>query len=152
MHEKASVYVATSNLGQAVFAGKPFARKKRIGRVTGQVIRGTQYDTSYCMEFGEERVLDPEPPFRFLNHSCTANCELVIWRYEDPADWQIHVYATKPIEPMDELTIDYAFPSEDAIPCLCGSKLCRGWIVAENELSHVKRLQHQSISETCQPI
>jgi hypothetical protein len=38
------------------------------------------------------------------------------------------------IEPGEELTIDYAWPAEAAIPCACGAAGCRCWIVAAEEL------------------
>ena len=41
--------------------------------------------------------------------------------------------------PGDELTIDYAWEAEAAIPCLCAAENCRGWIVAIEELHHVNR-------------
>ncbi len=34
----------------------------------------------------------------------------------------------------EELTIDYGWPAEVAIPCLCGSRHCRGWIVDPDEV------------------
>ena len=140
MRRRKSIYLAVSKLGRAVFARKRFAPKARIGRVAGDIVCDAEYGSVYCMEFDEGRALEPKPPFRYLNHSCDPNCELVIWTYEDPADWQIHVYATERIKPEDELTIDYAWPSEDAIPCACGSEACRGWIVAQDVVRQVKGL------------
>ena len=131
--QRKSVHVALSKLGRGVFARRHLAQRTRIGRVTGEIVYDAEYGSEFCMTFGDG-VLEPEPPFRYLNHSCDPNCELVIWTYDDPADWEMHLYATKRIEPGDELTIDYAWTGEDAIPCACGSKSCRGWIVAPTEI------------------
>jgi hypothetical protein len=47
--------------------------------------------------------------------------------------------ARQAIQPGQELTIDYAWPANAAIPCLCQSKSCRGWIVAAKELRKLRR-------------
>lgn len=138
MRRRKSINVAVSKLGRAVFARRPFTSSMRIGRVIGEIVCGAEYGSNYCMEFGDGRVLEPKPPFRYLNHSCEPNCELVIWEYEDPADWEIHVYATRRIKPGEELTIDYAWSGESAIPCACGSESCRGWIVSSDEIPRVE--------------
>jgi len=45
----------------------------------------------------------------------------------------------KDIKQGDELTIDYAWSADAAIPCGCGSKNCRGYVVSEKELSKLKK-------------
>jgi hypothetical protein len=39
----------------------------------------------------------------------------------------------------EELTIDYGWPAEQAIPCGCGAEDCRGWVVAEEELHRLPK-------------
>lgn len=90
------------------------------------------------MDLGGGLSLDPSPPFRYLNHSCSPNCMLVLLQveYDDgtPTEGEIWLEALRDIHPGEELTIDYGWPAESAMPCDCGSPNCRGWIVAEELL------------------
>lgn len=45
----------------------------------------------------------------------------------------VRVEALRTIRKGEEITVDYAWPASWAIPCHCGSKNCRGWIVDKNE-------------------
>ena len=128
------VIVKESSLGNAVYALRHFESDVQIGEITGTVVEDPDYGSDYCMECGEGRSLEAAAPFRFLNHSCEPNCELIIWEGDSPSDWDLCLHSIKAIEPGDELTIDYAWPVSAAIPCLCRSENCRGWIVAENVL------------------
>ena len=80
--------------------------------------------------------MDPEPPFRYLNHSCEPNCALYYWEKKDEPC--LYVETLRRVEADEELTIDYAWAAESAIPCLCGSANCRGWVVAKEELDQVE--------------
>lgn len=53
---------------------------------------------------------------------------------DDRYDIEIWVESTKDIFPGEELTIDYSWPSDRAMKCLCGANHCRGWIVDPAEL------------------
>ena len=55
---------------------------------------------------------------------------------EDATEAEIWVEAIRDIMPNEELTIDYAWPADRAMRCLCGLPQCRGWIVdpAERKL------------------
>jgi SET domain-containing protein len=80
-------------------------------------------------------------PARFLNHSCTPNCEAV---FEDE---RIFFVASRDIQAGEELTINYGFDLENyrEYPCACGSPNCVGFIVAEEFFEYVRR-QHQTPS------
>ena len=56
--------------------------------------------------------------------------------FEDDSNAEIWVETIQDIMPNEELTIDYAWPAERAVKCLCGKPKCRGWIVdpAESKL------------------
>lgn len=54
--------------------------------------------------------------------------------FEDDEDAEIWVESIRDILPGEELTIDYAWPADRAMKCLCGSPQCRGWIVDPTEL------------------
>lgn len=68
---------------------------------------------------------------------CPTNCELVTWEdAEGHLDHELCVHALREIQPGEELTIDYGWPGEAAIRCLCGHESCRGWVVSECELEY----------------
>jgi hypothetical protein len=113
--------------GKGVFSMQRFRRKQSIGRMDGTVVVDDNYDPDYCVDIGDVGVLVPGAPFRFLNHSCEPNCELVEWQTEDDqAKPEVWVHATRTIQIGDQLTINYAWPEEFAFACLCGSPSCQG--------------------------
>jgi hypothetical protein len=146
-----NVRVKKMKLGRGVFAARRLRRSQNIGEILGEVIDDPKYTSEYCIDLGGSRNLEPEPPFRFLNHSCEPNCELFSWEPregEDPsvAD-RMFVGALKTIEPGEELTIDYGWPADAAIRCRCGSGACRGWVVSMEELPTVLRRQKRKKSK-----
>ena len=82
--------------------------------------------------------LEPVPPFRFINHSCDPNCEFDSFELTDEDDslhsTRIFLFAVRSIKADDQLTIDYNWAAEAAIPCRCGAANCRGWIVDPSDL------------------
>ena len=67
---------------------------------------------------------------RYINHSCTPNCE---YRIEDR---RVLIYSGRDIAPGEELTIDYSYAADgERIQCRCGSDCCRGCINAADESS-----------------
>lgn len=137
------VRVGRVTFGRGVFALKSIQKGVELGHVGGRVIDDPHYATSYCIDLGGTLSLEPRAPFRYLNHCCTPNCRLVLTEceYEDgtPAPAEVHVETIAEIGEGAELTIDYAWSAEGAIPCLCGSDACRGWVVDQDELSKVRR-------------
>jgi hypothetical protein len=131
--------VRSTSAGKGLFARKLFRKRQAIGHMMGTLILGDDYDPDYVVDVGDYGVLEPRAPFRYLNHSCEPNCELLEWQSTRKADPQIWVHAIKTVRPSDQLTIDYGWPAESAIPCLCGAATCRGWVVDESELGRVKR-------------
>jgi SET domain-containing protein len=69
---------------------------------------------------------------RFINHSCDPNCEAII------EGGHIYIYAKRNIQPGVELAYDYKYErdtdydeaDESFYVCKCGSKKCRGTILA----------------------
>lgn len=125
--------------GKGLFARKLFRKRQAIGHMTGTLIAGDDYDPDYVVDMGDHGVLDPQAPFRYLNHSCDPNCQLLEWEMTRKRAPQIWVHAIKTVRPSDQLTIDYGWPADSAIPCLCGAPTCRGWVVDQSELAKVKR-------------
>ncbi len=137
-----AVRVLHSSNGTGLFAYKSFSKGAVIGRVSGEIVDNDDHDPRYLMELDDDLLLNPGRPFRYLNHSCTPNCELFMWEDDEPdpeaGTRHLNVAATRSIKEGDELTIDYGWPAHFAVPCLCGSRQCRGWIVDEGELHLVE--------------
>ena len=136
------MHVLSSPNGKGVYAQKSIAKDAVIGRVRGEVTTDDSRDPRYLMELDEGYLLRPKAPFRYLNHSCNPNCELFVWDDEEPepetGTRALHVSALRRIAIGTQLTIDYAWPADFAIPCHCKSRQCRGWIVDAGELAKIK--------------
>lgn len=139
------VAVEPARHGLGVFAKRHFAARRYVGRIRGRTVADPHYSSNYCMDLGGNLSLDPSPPFRYLNHSCSPNCLLVLLQveYDDgtPTESEIWLEAMRDIHPGEELTIDYGWPAESAMRCDCGSPNCRGWIVAEGLLDALGQAQ-----------
>ena|SRR6187549_1209756 len=60
---------------------------------------------------------------QYINHCCEPNC------YAQIVKEHILYKAMRPIQPGEELTIDYRFDKDvDRVPCKCGASGCRGTI------------------------
>ncbi len=61
----------------------------------------------------------------FLNHSCDPNCGI---------KGSLQIVARRPIQPQEEITIDYAMceSSEYSIDCRCGTAQCRKVITGDD--------------------
>ena len=135
-----NVEVKATHVGRGVFARVAFGAEEVIDEVVGQIIDGDEHSSDYCIDLGPSVTLEPAAPFRYLNHSCEPNCELVLWKYrrvEKRRYNRLWIQALRPIAAGEQLTIDYSWPASEAIPCVCGSSNCRGWIVAPDELNNV---------------
>ena len=143
-HAGEGVRVGNSPVGLGVFAVRQFRPDEFVGPVYGRVIDDPNYGSDYAVELADRLSMEPDAPFRFLNHSCQPNCTLVVFEDdrggEDPAPGgpDVWVEALGKIKPGDQLTIDYAWPAEAAIPCCCGNPNCRGWVVAEDQVHRLR--------------
>lgn len=214
--------------GLGVFAFAFIPKGTPIGRVSGKMIRDPDYGSDYCISAGEGSVLEPGPPFCYLNHCCEPNCQLMQYvreddaedenletgelstdemdyqdevdemdydaeaelsdegedcffgdgaaaeygdeeaceaenvadseddedgdeddmMFEDDVDAEIWVESCRDIMPGEELTIDYAWPADRSVQCLCDSPNCRGWIVDPAELDELQEYLAESRSES----
>ncbi len=140
MEASGGVRIAPSQFGTGVFATRTFRARQKIASIDGERFDDPEYGSDYCVGIGNS-AMEPDPPFRFLNHSCHPNCELVEIEYIDEeggAEYELWLNAVRSIRVGEELTIDYAWPAEAAIPCGCGAAACRGWIVASEDLHRLR--------------
>lgn len=134
--------------GRGAFATRRIARGERIVEYRGEVITPEESDRRYPWDDGvrhhtflftvdEDRVIDGQyggNSSRYINHSCDPNCEAII-----EEDGRVWFYALRPIREGDELTFDYHYILEERhtpankklYPCRCGTKKCRGTILAK---------------------
>lgn len=132
--------------GRGVFATRDIARGMRLIEYTGERISEDEADERYPFD-DEERhhtflfrledgnVIDAGPRgsiAKYINHSCDPNCEAV------EEDGRIFIDAIRKIPKGTELVYDYNFildephtPANKRLyPCNCGSRKCRGTILA----------------------
>lgn len=139
---KKRVKVKKTLVGRGVFARRGFSANDVIGEITGEIM-DTDFESDYCMDLDGKAVLEPGWPFRFLNHSCEPNCQLLLWKHQKNRGQKtrrLWLKAARDLVAGEELTIDYAWPAEAAVPCLCGADSCRGWVVDEDELKRLRRI------------
>lgn len=70
----------------------------------------------------KDQWIDPEKPYKFLNHSCNPNVGV---------RGSITITALRNLREGEEITIDYSTIEGDPrweMKCLCGEKNCRGII------------------------
>ncbi len=135
------VRIGETSVGKGVFSKRCYPANAVIGEITGEIVIDCPEGSSHSFEIDDRTQLEPDAPFRYLNHSCEPNCEFD-W-FED--DWMegevapLYLIALRNILPGEELTIDYNWPASGAIPCHCLAASCRGWIVSLDELNLLNR-------------
>ena len=144
------VRVVETHLGKAVNSVRSYPAGSVIGEITGRVFNDDSGADDYTFDF-DGQLLEPIAPFRFLNHSCSANCDfhiLDIPATEDrPASRGLYLIAIEDIIAPQELTIQYNWPACCAIRCRCNHPECCGWIVDESELSLLEGVEDQQTIE-----
>lgn len=127
--------IAETHVGKGVFARRRISSDVVLAEVLGTILDNHPEDSSYVMELAGGRLLDPAPPLRFVNHSCDPNCEIFYWEAEpgEAEEERLWMQTIRPIQPGEEILIDYCWPADAAIPCRCGALTCRGWIVDPTE-------------------
>jgi hypothetical protein len=129
-----------SKIGRGAFPTRQYRRNQILAEVTGRFVEDGVAE-QYCVDMGQSGSFYPDAPFRYLNHSCDPNCELIELTDRNNRDGtpRLWLSSLRPIREGEELTIDYAWPADCAIRCLCGAPNCRGWVVDRRELSRLVR-------------
>lgn len=130
------VRIDETHVGKGIFARRRLPSQLVLDEIQGEILHDHPEDSSYVMELPSCKLLEPAAPLRFVNHSCDPNCEIFYWEAEpgEPQEDRLFLTTIRPIEPGEELLIDYAWPADAAIPCRCGTASCRGWICDPAEL------------------
>lgn len=141
--------------GTGVYAAKEIPRGKRIVEYVGEKILKPEAERRsiaqieraqkrggaavFIFELNSRYDIDGAAAWntaRFINHSCSPNCEV------DIARGHIWIRARRRIRAGEELTYDYGYDLEsyDEHPCRCGSSACVGYIVRTGLRRRLKRL------------
>ncbi|MGK0189773.1 MAG: SET domain-containing protein [Verrucomicrobiales bacterium] len=101
-------------------------------------VDGTDHASVFNFILDEEHQIDGDKEYntaRFINHSCDPNC------WVDIVDNCIWIIALRDIDEGEELTFDYGFDVEHwkEHPCRCGSEICVGYIVSQEQWSQLKK-------------
>ena len=132
--------------GKGVFAVQPIARGETIIEYKGEIItwpealRRHPHDPSdpnhtFYFHVDEKHVIDAKVggnAARWINHACEPNCEA------DETDGRVFIKSLRALKPGEELFYDYGLIIDDRYTpklkkqyeCRCGSKRCRGTMLA----------------------
>ena len=116
--------------GRGLFAGANLPGRRKLGEISGVLVRMPgawkkveKSDKIYLIELNPRQALECSSgnSFRYLNHSCAANCYMRIIRN------RVEIYTRRPIKAGAELTVNYgATPHKDGMRCACGAANCKG--------------------------
>lgn len=116
--------------GRGVFARQALPARRKVGEVTGQLVRlpaarrrVERQRRIFLVELTTRTALDCSAGnvLRHLNHACTPNCYLRVRGYA------VEVYTLRALAAGEELTIDYGqTPHRGGMRCTCGAAGCRG--------------------------
>ena len=129
--------------GRGVFATTMLPANQRLIEYVGEKItkaeslRRCEANNFYIFDLDSEFDLDGNVewnPARFINHSCTPNCEAI---GDDDGIW---IVSLRQIEPGEELFFNYGYDLVDYRdhPCRCGALECVGYMVAEEFFPKVR--------------
>jgi hypothetical protein len=112
-----------------VVATRPFAADEVIAEVDGVALRLEEVvDDEYCLWVTDELYFDMVDQTRWINHSCAPN-GVVVTDVDDQGVVSARIVALRDIACGEEISYDYEFAVEFAIPCHCGAPQCRGMII-----------------------
>ena len=133
--------------GRGVVATRDIAAGEKLVEYVGEIITPGEADRRYpwddkkphhtfLFSVNSRKIIDAAHHgnvARWINHSCDPNCEATIEK------GRVFIYAARDIKKGEELAYDYFFVLEEPhtkkmkalYPCRCGSKKCRGTILAD---------------------
>jgi len=102
------VRIGETSYGLGIFSFAFIPKGTAIARVSGRIIHDPNYSSDYCIDAGEDKVLEPAPPFCYLNHSCEPNCQLTHYVKEmgDTEDLETGVLSEEEMDMDSECEIE----------------------------------------------
>ena len=130
--------------GMGAFASARLSKGDRVIEYVGQKISKAESlkrceENNWCIfSLDEQFDLDGAVgwnPARFINHSCSPNCEAEL------IEGHIWILACREIAVGEEITFNYGydFDSYKEHPCACGAPNCVGFMLAEELFGLVDR-------------
>jgi hypothetical protein len=120
--------------GYGVVATRDYAAGELIADVEGILYEEEDLgDDTYCLWVEDGFYYDMVDQTRWINHSCEPNADIEAELDGQGGAWA-RVLAQRAIRKGEEITYDYAFSEHLAVPCACGTRSCKGWIVDSDEL------------------
>lgn len=123
------IYTASSHIhGLGVRIGENVKRGETVAAIKGEMmfkVNKTMEDVLGHPDWVgivKNRWIDPEKPYKFLNHSCNPSAGI---------RGRVTIVALRDMKEGDEVTIDYSTVEGDPrwyMACTCGEKECRGII------------------------
>jgi SET domain-containing protein len=132
--------------GKGVYALQPLKKGEVIIEYTGERISWKEAlrrhphdpkdpDHTFYFHIDDSRVIDAKVggnAARWINHACSPNCEA------DEDGGRVFIKALRNIKPGEELFYDYGLTIDERytpalkkrFPCHCGTKGCRGTLLA----------------------
>ena len=121
--------IKSSIHGYGLVATRGYREGDFIADVDGVPLRRSELtNDDYCLLINDDLFFDMVDQTRWINHSCDPNTEIEADVEPDGKVWA-RLVALRDIAAGEELTYDYAFAVEYAIPCRCGTAACRGLII-----------------------
>jgi SET domain-containing protein len=133
--------------GRGVIATRDIPAGERLVEYVGEIITPSEADRRYPFDENEQqhtflfsvnsrKIIDAAHHgnvARWINHSCDPNCEATVEK------GRVFIYSLRDIKKGEELAYDYWFVLDEPhtqklkalYPCRCGSKKCRGTILAD---------------------
>ncbi|GJL52223.1 MAG: SET domain-containing protein-lysine N-methyltransferase [Nitrospirales bacterium] len=119
--------------GKGLFAAEPLPARRKIGEFEGEVIsqrearrRAKTQRHIAIVEVNNKKAIDAAQQkhgFRFINHSCTPNTFMRIFRE------RAEFYTLRHIKKGEELTCNYGETHhEGTLRCTCRSQTCRQFL------------------------
>lgn len=119
--------------GRGLYTTNAIGAGKFVAEYLGEVVGSDEYVRReakyagrrhrYWMSLGGGQFIDAMEMggvARFINHSCSPNCELQKWSAGGAT--VVGVYTLEPVPAEDELTVDYHMGIGT---CMCGAPACR---------------------------
>lgn len=138
--------------GTGGFALRDIAARTRVVEYAGEKI-DKQQSLARCQRgnpcifyLDEQWNLDGSVEWnsaRFLNHSCSPNCEA------DLIDGQVWIVTKRAVAAGEEVTFNYGYDLIDyeEHACRCGERACIGFIVAEEFFDHLRARHRPMLPE-----
>ena len=133
--------------GRGVVATRDIPAGTKLIEYVGEVITPSEADRRYPFDESEpqhtflfsvnsRKIIDASRKgniSRWINHSCDPNCEAIVDK------GRVFIYSLRDIKKGEELGYDYWFVLDEPhtkkmkalYPCRCGSKKCRGTLLAD---------------------